>query len=274
MPPPSLIPSIHLPVGFRILASGVWLLASGLFAGADEKDATAEPVSRLVAQLSRRETLGARDYAEFARTTVTYGERQKAAQKPMVESALHDALAAVSAGKALDPSAADWTNLQEQLEKLLKKDPPPPPKPENPPDQKPKDEKQQQQEQKERNSNKDNQKSESTDPKNEKSSDPSQQEKSKEGEKTPSQPPPSSDAQSAFKDMDKEKASAQPPPPADDVQKVGGNPDKKPESKMVDPVLAVPLQRLEQVRQGDAPGKLQQLMRGENKAPQKPQKDW
>ena len=70
----------------------------------------------------------------------------------------------------------------------------------------------------------------------------------------------------------------QPPPPPKDgsMQKVGGAPEKKDESKeAVDPTLAIPLQKLDQLRNQDSPAQLFQLMEGEKKpvAPKKG-KDW
>ena len=65
-----------------------------------------------------------------------------------------------------------------------------------------------------------------------------------------------------------------PPPPKPGTQKVGGQQDKKP-AEQFDPELAMPLQKLDQVRNQDSPAKLQQLMQGQQqKQPKTNGKDW
>lgn len=66
-----------------------------------------------------------------------------------------------------------------------------------------------------------------------------------------------------------------PPPPPESTQKVGGAPEKKDEPPpQVDPSLALPMQKLEQLRNQDSPAQLFQLMEGEKKPPKKTGKDW
>jgi Ca-activated chloride channel family protein len=69
-----------------------------------------------------------------------------------------------------------------------------------------------------------------------------------------------------------------PPPPPEDpgTQKVGGTPEKKEsEQPPADPSLALPLQKLEQLRNQDSPAHLFQLMEGEKKPGVKTKgKDW
>jgi Ca-activated chloride channel family protein len=276
--PASTVASLLIPL------TGLWFFAAGFSvvspARGEETDATAQPLSQLVAQLSNRERVNARDYAELARTTVTYGQRQKSAQKPPVESAIRDALDGVSRGEALDPKAADWPALRTDLEKLLQKDPPPPeqekpqPKPDQQQNQKNKDEKN------EKNKNENEKKSDPSQSKendqqksSQSPSSPTQQEKAKTEPGQNNEPPPSTDKQAAFKDLKNDPKKPSSPSAPQPLQKVGGNPDKKPESTPTDPAMVVPLQQLEQVRQGDSPVKLQQLIRGE-KPPAKTAKDW
>jgi Ca-activated chloride channel family protein len=66
------------------------------------------------------------------------------------------------------------------------------------------------------------------------------------------------------------------PPPSRDTQKVGGTPEKKDaEQKPADPQLALPLQKLDQLRNQDSPAQLFQLMdAGKKTAPKKKGKDW
>ncbi|MFZ5496710.1 MAG: hypothetical protein ACOZE5_15425, partial [Verrucomicrobiota bacterium] len=66
---------------------------------------------------------------------------------------------------------------------------------------------------------------------------------------------------------------SQTPPPKPDTQKVGGQKEEK-SPEQVDPELAMPLQKLEQVRNQDSPAKLQQLMQGRQQKPKTPGKDW
>jgi len=68
-----------------------------------------------------------------------------------------------------------------------------------------------------------------------------------------------------------------PPPPSRDTQKVRGVPEKKDGEKTpVDPNLALPLQKLDQLRNQDSPAELFQLMDTDHKqtAPKKNGKDW
>jgi Ca-activated chloride channel homolog len=70
--------------------------------------------------------------------------------------------------------------------------------------------------------------------------------------------------------------SDQPPPPTDpsEQQKVGGSPEKKTEEETKDPALAVPLQKLDQLKNQDSPVQLYQLMQGQKPTPKKTGKDW
>ena len=76
------------------------------------------------------------------------------------------------------------------------------------------------------------------------------------------------------------KKEAPPPPPPESTQKVGGSPEKKDgETKEpIDSALALPMQKLEQLRNQDSPAQLFQLMEGdkklENKSAKKSGKNW
>lgn len=252
-------------------------------------NSAAEPLSKLVGQFAVRDTLVARDYAELAQTTLTYGQRQQSAQQPVLEGPVHDGLASVEAGKALDPTAADWAKLHDELEKLLQK-PEPPPDQKNDKSDKKDDQKKDQQDkdQKDSKQQKDDQKKQQ---KSDSPSNPSpdkqgnQQEKqekddpSKGSEGKESAPKPDDkDPQSAFGKMDKK-------PPEDpnkkpqnagspETQKVGGSPDQKANTTPADPTMVVPLQRLEQLRNQDSPVRLEQLMRGNRPTPPTTGKNW
>ena len=292
-----------------------WTLVIGHWSFAAEPSAASAPVTQLVGQLASRENPSARDYAELARATITFGERTQAAQQPVPESAIRDALAAVSAGAALDPKAATlsrhspqddggWPALREQLEALLPKKDPPPPKQDKPkPDEKkpeqnkneksdskdpksgekgdsPKSEDQKKPDE----SKSDPQKSDSSKPEN-----PSGGDKSKDSQsgQSPSEKKPDQPGQSAFGDM-----KDTPPPPAErgselardsdstpapeDMQQVGGAPgEASTDPARQDPALAIPMQKLDQVKQGDSPARLFQLLQGPATGqPASKGKDW
>lgn len=253
---------------FCILASSLLPPTSGLAAegGADPPVA---PLSRVVGRLSAQDTRTAADWSELARTTVTYGQHLQTAQQPVPENPVRDALAAVDAGAGLDPRAADWAQLRQDLEALLKKSdqqkpeqPPPQKQPQtNQPDQQKQDQPQQQDQQKQQSGSPDQEQQNKPPP--ERSEKPDAQKSKDENQRNP---------QSAFGSMKE----PPPPPPSNETQKVGGAPERKTgEPKDVDPALVLPLQKLEQLRNQDSPAKLFQLMDGSKKPePAKKGKDW
>ena len=253
-------------------------------------DPLAAPVTKLVGQLSSRETVDARDYATLAKTTLDYGERLTSTQQPVPPGPVNDALAGVKAGQSLDPKAADWSDLRQKLEALLKKK-----------DQPDEDKKKQDQKQPDKNKSNDSKKDKSDQKQDQKSQDkkddpsksPSQDQNkdgsspkdskdpsSKDGKgddqqsspQNPGAKPPQS-GQSAFGDMKDDKKGDAPKPsdtppstqPPGDMQQVGGTSDKqKNEAAQLDPALEVPLQKLDQVRQQDSPARLFQLLQDPN----------
>jgi Ca-activated chloride channel family protein len=251
-----------------IIAYTLSLITCVPHARAEEKEApAAEPLSKLVASYAQRDNLAARDYAELARTTLTYGQRLLSSKKEVPAGPVNDALAAVEAGRSLDTKAADWSALQRDLEALLKKKEEPPPK-EQPQQKKPEQQKEQQQQQ--QNSSQQNQQQNQQDK--------PPPEKSDEQKNDAAQKPPPPKDQSAFGDMKDRSAekSNQPPPPADpsEQQKVGGTPEKKADEEPKDPALAVPLQKLDQLKNQDSPVQLYQLMQDHQSKPKKTGKDW
>ena len=266
---------IENPLSTSALQSFIVLIACTLFliacvpqALAEEKETpAAEPLSKLVASYSQRDNLAAHDFAELARTTITYGQRLQSSKKDVPAGPVNDALAGVEAGRNLDAKAADWATLQRDLEALLKKKEEPPPK-EQPQQKKPEQQKDQQQQQ--QNSSQQNQ------PQNQQEKPPP--EKSDEQKNDSARKPPPPKDQSAFGDMKdrSDEKSNQPPPPADpsEQQKVGGTPEKKADEEPKDPALAVPLQKLDQLKNQDSPVQLYQLMQGNKPTPKKTGKDW
>ncbi|HND61158.1 MAG TPA: VWA domain-containing protein [Opitutaceae bacterium] len=253
------------------LLVGLVLLGVNPPAFADEPAASPPPLSKIVARLSTQDDRTARDWAELARETVTWGQHIQSEGRPVPPRPVHDALAAVKLGSAQDAKTADWPKLREELEALLQ-EPEKKPQQQQQQDQS-KDQKDQQQQQQQQQNQEQQQKQQ------EQQKQQSQQQKSSSSPQDQSQqsPPPKPDqnrnAESAFGDM-KEPPK---PPPSHDTQKVGGVPEKKegppPPS---DPNLALPLQKLDQLRNQDSPAQLYQLMDTDKKhAPaKKTGKDW
>lgn len=225
------------------------------------EDPIAKPLATTVARLATKDTITAKEYAEMASTTVTYGQRVKSAQQQPLESVVRDALQAVTTGEKLDAKAADWPKLRTELEELLKKEEPPQDKKDQ--DKKEQEKKDQQQDQ-----------NQSQDQQQDKDQQQQQSEQQKQDQQQKEQQSQQQN-QDAFGDMkDKQEPKPEPKPqPQPGTQKVGGQQEKQP-AEPVDAELAMPLQKLEQVRNQDSPAKLQQLMQGPQ-AKQKPTgKNW
>ncbi|ACB75677.1 VWA domain-containing protein [Opitutus terrae] len=238
---------------------------------AAEPAAAPEPplLSKIVTRLANSSQRTARDWAEFGRETVTWGKRLQSAQQPVPEGPVRDALAAVELGSALDAGTTDWPKLRAELEALL---------------QKPEDQQQQQQQQqqnqdqqKQDEQNQDQQQQQQQQQKDgssqpqEKPEQQDQQQSSPEQEKSPPKQPQDDQKQSAFGKMEEQQ------PPPEQTQKVGGVPERKPgeQKPPTDPALALPLQKLDQLRDKDSPAELFQLMEDQKQTtPRKKTKDW
>lgn len=244
---------------------------------AAETPASPEPplLSRIVGRLSAAPQRTARDWAEFGRETVTWGTRLQSSQQPVPEGPVRDALAAVELGAAADPKTTDWPKLRAELEALLQK----------PEDQQQdqQNQDQQQQDQKQNQSQNDQQKQDQqkqdqqkSSPQDQQNQEQQKQEQQEQEQEQGKQPPPENqqEQEKAFGDM---KDHEPPPPPPQETQKVGGVPEKKDGEKPppTDPALALPLQKLEQLRNQDSPAELFQLMEDPKDAtPRKKTKDW
>ncbi|HVU33179.1 MAG TPA: VWA domain-containing protein [Opitutaceae bacterium] len=239
-------------------------------------------LSRIVTRLANSATRNARDWADLARETVTWGGRLQSAQKPVPAGPVHDAMDAVAIGSKLDANAADWPKLHRDLEALLKKPEPPPQQKQQNQKQQNKSPQQNQQNQNQKNQNESQKSSPDQSQANKSSGAPQNQpsksadDRSKQGEKPEAsgKPEHQKSDQSLFGDMKK------PPVPAPDpsqLQKVGGTEQKKENAQAAaNPALALPLEKLDQLRQQDSPAQLFQMLQGDrSQATRKqPAKNW
>jgi Ca-activated chloride channel family protein len=258
------------------LAFGLfWLsaLSPQLSAAPAEKpapdDTLAKPLTTTVARLAEKPDLSAKDCADLAQTTLTYGQRVKSAQQKVSEVVVHDALAAVSLGEKADVKAADWPQLRRDLEALLEKPPEQDKKDQDKQDEQQKNQDRNQQQQQQNQQNRDQQQKQDQ-PQNQQQQE--QQNQSQEQQQEQQQ----QDAFGDMKESEQEKKpddQPQPPPPQPQTQKVGGQKQEK-SAAPTDPELAVPLQKLDQVRNQDSPARLQQIMQGQPQKTPKKGKDW
>ncbi len=268
-----------------------WLstLSSQLSASAAEPsaDTLAGPLTTTVTRLAAKDSLNPKDCSELAETTLTFGQRLKSAQQQPPEGVIHDALAAVDLGEKTDAKAADWPRLRKELEAMLQKNEPPKQDQKKQDQQKQDDKKkedqkkdeQKQQDQKDK-SSPDQKQKDQQDKQDQQQSDQQKSEQGKKDEQKQDAQKQNEPKEDAFGDMkEKEQKAPQPkpeppkPPPPSGTQKVGGQTEKKSDTPP-DPELAVPLQKLDQVRNLDSPARLQQLMQGKPQKPKPKGKDW
>ena len=251
----------NVAVAAALVLFSVLCLPSSVRGADAPSDTLAKPLSTTVARLAEAATLSPKDCSELAQTTITYGQRVKSAQQHPPEQVIRDALQAVDLGEKLDAKAAEWPRVRQELEDLLKKEEPPPQ------DQKKQDQDQQKQDQQKN----DQQKQDQEQKQDQQKSDQQKQDEQKQQEQQ--QQKQNKDAFGDMKDQKDQKPQPKPQPPPG-TQKVGGQQDKKNEEQSQDPELAMPLQKLEQVRNQDSPAKLQQLMQGQQQKPKTTGKDW
>lgn len=226
------------------------------------EDAIAKPLATTVARLAAKDGITAKEYAELATTTVTYGQRVKTAQQHPPEPVIRDALQAVGVGEKLDPKAADWPKLRADLEEMLKK--------EEPPKQDKKDQDKKDQDKKDQ--PQDQNQSQDQQPDKDQQQQSSEQQKQNQEQKEQQSQQQNQDAFGDMKDKPEPKPEPKPQPQAG-TQKVGGQKEEKP-AEPLDAEMAMPLQKLEQVRNQDSPAKLQQLMQGQPPKQKPTGKNW
>lgn len=261
---PAARPAVAALLGFGLLAAG--LAFSPAARAADDRAAA---LAKIISRLSAKDDRTARDWAEMARETVSWGQHVQDDQRAVPEGPVRDALSAVDLGSALNTRTADWPKLREDLEALLRKS-----------EQKKQDQQQQNQQKQDQQSQdqskQDQSKQDKTQQDSSQQNKPSDQKDQSQNSPENQKPKPegSKPAESAFGDMQQREP---PPPPSHDTQKVGGVPEKKEGEKApADASLMLPLQKLDQLRNADSPAQLFQLMDADNKktTPKKNGKDW
>ena len=230
-----------------------------------QPDASAPPASELpkiVELLAAQPSLSAADCAKLARETITHGQAARQSGQPAKPAIIHDGIAAVDQGEATDAKAADWPELRAQLLELLK-----PPPPQDKKDDKKDDEKKEEQKKDEQQKQQDQQK------------DPQKPQDKNQEQKPPEQPQSEQQKKEQEKKQQEQQQQAEPqkpdkPEPPKDTQSVGGEKPKDDERKE-HPELAMPLQKLDQVRDKDSPAELFQLLQNDEPPPPgQPKKDW
>ena len=223
----------------------------------------------IVTRLSQKEAPTAQDWSEFAHQTVDWGTHIQEQKQPVPEGPVRDALMAADRGLEIDPKATDWNKLKDDLRRLLR----------NPENQKKDDQqKQDQQKDQKKNQQQDSQNSQSQknqDQNSQKQDSQKQQQTQPDSQKGQSQQPQQDrqnqtdqqkeqgkqSGKNAF-DFAKPQQPLSQPPQQGGTKQVGGvKDDKQYDPAQADPSLAVPLQKLDQIKNEDSPAQLYQLMR-------------
>ncbi|GAB5559939.1 MAG: hypothetical protein SynsKO_15860 [Synoicihabitans sp.] len=261
------------------------------------------PLNELITRLATQQEVAAHEFAQVAEETIAWGNQVLQTGQPVSPPVVNDALEAVDLGEVIDPDAADWPTLREELEKLLEEsEQQQQDQPQNDSDE------DQQEESEDSEGGEDQNEGEEGDQENEDQSGEQDQEQDGEGDSQDSesgegdeseqdnsseqqssdQEEPSQEerenAQNAFDDFDdpesepeEEQESPQPEPqpqqPPQNTQSVGGQSVQNQEAEQ-NPELVVPLQKLDQLKDQDSPAQLFQLMQDPNAQPPKSGRDW
>lgn len=233
-----------------------------------------DTLPKLVAELAQKDSLDAVDCSRLAQETINHGQAARQTGKPTPPGVIEDGLAAVAKGQAADPKAADWENLRQQLEELLK---PPPQQDQQKQDEQEKDEEkkneQQQQQDQQSNDEKSDDKQQQEQQKQDQKSD-DQKKQQQQEENQSEQQKQEEQQQQEKKQSEPEQQQAKPDEQKKETQKIGG--EQAPDDERNEhPELAVPLQKLDEVRDQDSPAELFQLLHNEEpRSPDQPKKDW
>jgi Ca-activated chloride channel family protein len=226
--------------------------------GAEETRDPAAALSKIVGRLCAQDSRSAVDWAEMASETVTWGRHIASGSQNVPEGPVRDALAAVDLGSRAGPKAADWGRLRTELEKLLEK-----------PEDKKQQEQQKQQQQQNQQQQQDKRQDQQQKQQQGQQGSPQQASQQPQGARPQQEPPKRQDSgqtnpQSAFGSMGRGPAPT--PTPAQGaeraMQRVGGErKDQENDPARKNPELAVPLEKLDQLRSQDSPAELFGLLR-------------
>lgn len=241
-------------------------------------------LGKIVGRLSQKDSLTAPDLSELAHETLNWGRRIKEAGQPVPDGPVRDALAAVDQLQSKGDKLTDWSELRRALEELREKPEEQKKQPDKSDQSQDKNKDQQQQK---------NQQDKSSQQKQPQSGSPQKQNESKDGTPPDQQPkddPKNESAQNQGSRQDQAKPEQKPaqspvfgdmkkeptPTPSQETQKVGGTPEKKPNAEPVDAALAVPAEKLEQLKNQDSPAELFLRMYSDQDhgSPKKPGKNW
>ena len=253
-------------VSALMLAGIVALFGSDRATAAED---TGPLLGKIYARLAQKNQLSPLDYNEVAQETLRWGQRLKDAGQTVIPGPVYDALEAVDHLEKANAKTANWDKLRADLRALLEDDKeqeqPPPEQQQQQQNQQKQDQQNQDQKQNQDSSSDQNDQQQQQQQQQDSDSENSDQQQQNKNENASEQDSPQSE--------DDEQKSQQ-PPQSEETQQVGG--DKQRQSPPPsDPSLAMPLQKLDQLREKDSPAQLFQLLEGEKKgAPAQPSKDW
>ncbi len=254
-------------VSALILAGVIAMFGSDQLVAADD---TGPLLGKIYARLAAKDQLSPLDYSEIAQETLRWGTRLKDAGQPVIPGPVYDALEAVDHLEKANARTANWDKLRADLRALLEKDEQQEQQQQQQ-DQQKQDQQQKQEQQNQQQDSSSQQKDQSqpqTDPSSPQNSEDQKQDQSEDGSEKES--PPS--------ESEEENQQPPPPQPPEETQQVGGEKNPRQGQPPTDPALALPLQKLDQLREKDSPAQLFQLLDAEkadkNGAPAKPGKDW
>ena len=241
-----------------------------LFAQMDPKALVQE-----VAQLSEQSTVKPQEWAGFAERTIQTGQ-----QAEVQEGIIETAIAGVNKGEKQKPMAADWAKLRQDLENLLKKK-----KDQNDnKDSKDNKENKENKDQKEKGDQGDQSQKNQNNPSDSQKGDQKGNEGQQSQNQDPSKQSKDKEPQSGEKPQDSEKKEGasqgqegkqEPGKEEGKSQKVGGQ-ERGLDKMQMGKISKEEMMQLNQVKQGDSPAKLFQVLEGSSKESSKENKtkDW
>lgn len=263
-----------------VVFAGMFLLTPTRSDAAVEDKTPASATDKLRATITRlaaADTIAPAGWKAMAEQTLALGQETLQSQQPLEPGLVYDGIAAVDAGERLDPRAADWAKLRDDLQRLL--EPPPQQQQQDKQQSEEKQDNEEQQDQQQQQQQDQQQQSGQQDDKQQQQesqdqSDEQQQQQKQQDKQSPGQDQPQQ-AQKEDSGFDQEPRQEQPEPspnqqPQDQQQqaasetpktrKFGGQQDARQKQSQENPELAAALSRLEQVQENDSPARLHQRL--------------